>query len=75
MGRFHGVHGSSLFLEFCIQKHNAKGLYPSKRKFTANICNRRQRMENMKALERAGIPLEPEKPRRSSQGRQASPPV
>ena len=57
---------------FCIQKHNAKGLYLSKRKLTAKIYNRRQRMENLKALEKAGIPLEAEKLRRSSHGRRAS---
>ncbi|KAE9371635.1 hypothetical protein N431DRAFT_441610 [Stipitochalara longipes BDJ] len=65
---------------FVIQKNNAKGLHQSKRKLTAKIYDRRKRMENRKALARAkvvekskkdGIPLEPQRSRRSGRSRRA----
>jgi hypothetical protein len=63
---------------FCIQKNNSKGLHQRKRKLTARIYNRRQRMKNGEALERAKVvekstrdyvPLKPVRSRRPSQGR------
>lgn len=66
--------------KFFIQKYNAKGLYQSKHELTAKIYDRRNRMENRKALEKAkaqeksrreGILLEPQKSRRSSRGAKA----
>jgi hypothetical protein len=67
--------------EFSIQKYNAKGLYKSKHELTAKIYDRRNRMENRRALEKAktqersrreDILLEPQKSRRSSRGARAS---
>jgi hypothetical protein len=64
--------------KFCIQKHNAKGLYQSKHELTAKIHNRRNRMENMRAREKAkaqekmareGGILQPQNSRSSQGGR------